>query len=164
TSKVTITASGGTPGYTYAYKQDGVAPVAADYVASNVADLNPTTNANWDVYIKDANGCIFPLNVAIDTDDTPGVTAFVSNQCSGSGSSFTITATPSATSLAPLTYGIGGTTGAFQSSPVFSVSAGTYTVWIKDANGCTSPSAAVTVYPQLTASAAVTRELSCSPT
>ncbi|PXY38637.1 hypothetical protein DMB65_21940, partial [Flavobacterium cheongpyeongense] len=42
--------------------------------------------------------------------------------------------------------------------------AGTYTVWIKDANGCTSPSAAVTVYPQLTASAAVTRELSCSPT
>ncbi|PXY38654.1 hypothetical protein DMB65_21855, partial [Flavobacterium cheongpyeongense] len=42
TSKVTITASGGTPGYTYAYKQDGVAPVAADYVASNVADLNPT--------------------------------------------------------------------------------------------------------------------------
>ncbi|MBZ4044792.1 hypothetical protein, partial [Flavobacterium hibisci] len=59
TSKVTITATGGTPTYTYAYKQDGVAAVASDYVASNSADLNPSTNANWDVWVKDANGCTF---------------------------------------------------------------------------------------------------------
>uniref|UniRef100_UPI0013D07D2D hypothetical protein n=1 Tax=Flavobacterium fluviatile TaxID=1862387 RepID=UPI0013D07D2D len=53
TSKVTVTAAGGTPGYTYAYKQNNVAPVAADYVASNSADLNPTTNTEWDVWVKD---------------------------------------------------------------------------------------------------------------
>ncbi|MEL1253788.1 hypothetical protein AAEO57_08375, partial [Flavobacterium sp. DGU38] len=57
TSKVTVTAAGGTPGYTYAYKQNNVAPVAADYVASNSADLNPATNTQWDVWVKDLNGC-----------------------------------------------------------------------------------------------------------
>uniref|UniRef100_UPI001AD6F449 hypothetical protein n=1 Tax=Flavobacterium fluviatile TaxID=1862387 RepID=UPI001AD6F449 len=62
-----------------------------------------------------------------------------------------------------LTYGIGGATGSFQSSPTFTVSAGTYTVWVKDGNGCTASATPITVYPQLTATSAVTRELSCLP-
>ncbi|MBZ4044799.1 hypothetical protein, partial [Flavobacterium hibisci] len=130
----------GTPGYTYAYKQDGVAPVASDYVASNSADLNPATNANWDVWVKDLNGCTFKVDVAIAIDNAPTVTVSVDNQCTGSVSGFTLTATGAG--LSPLSYSIGGATGTFQSSPVFTVSAGTYTVHVKDANGCIVPSAA----------------------
>ncbi|MBZ4044812.1 hypothetical protein, partial [Flavobacterium hibisci] len=67
------------------YKQDGVAAVASDYVASNSADLNPSTNANWDVWVKDANGCTFKVDVAVERDSTPSLTVSVDNQCTGSG-------------------------------------------------------------------------------
>ncbi|MFD2041435.1 hypothetical protein ACFSJW_18860, partial [Flavobacterium artemisiae] len=77
------------------------------------------------------------------------------------GSTFTITAT--ATGLAPLTYSIDGTN--FQPSATFTVAAGSYTVTVKDKNGCTaSAPAATVVYPQLTAVGGVTKELDCTST
>ncbi|PXY44886.1 SprB repeat-containing protein, partial [Flavobacterium hydrophilum] len=165
-SQITVTATGGTPAYTYAYAINPSAVPTSAYASGSVFTIDTNSGANlaWDIYVKDANGCIAKRRVDIISDNTPSLTVSVDNQCTGSGSGFTITATPSSTSLAPLSYSIGGATGTFQSSPVFTVSAGTYTVHIKDANGCTVPSAAVTVYPQLTATSAVTRELSCSPT
>jgi hypothetical protein len=60
------------------------------------------------------NGCVTMTNVTIISDPLPGLTVAVDNQCSGSGSTFTITA-PTAASLTPLT-GIGGPTGTFQTS------------------------------------------------
>ncbi|PXY38663.1 chromophore lyase, partial [Flavobacterium cheongpyeongense] len=162
TSKVTITASGGTPGYTYAYKQDGVAPVAADYVASNVADLNPTTNANWDVYVKDANGCIFPLNVAIDTDNAPTAVTAIGSGCLGSVGGYIITATTTG-GTGTLTYSINAGA-SYQASNVFPITAaGIYTIRVKDANGCTANSDAVTVSPQLTVSAVLNKDITCNP-
>jgi hypothetical protein len=61
-----------------------------------------------------------------------------------------------------LTYGIGGPTGTFQTSPTFSVPAGTYTVSIKDKNGCITAASPIVVYPRLTAAAVVTKTLDCS--
>jgi hypothetical protein len=63
-----------------------------------------------------------------------------------------------------LTYGIGGPTGTFQTSPTFSVPAGTYTVSIKDKNGCITAASPTVVYPRLTAAAVVTKTLDCSST
>jgi hypothetical protein len=97
TSKVTVTPAGGTASYTYAYKQDGVAPLPADYIASNVANLDPIVNANWDIWVKDAKGCTFKLDIVIVKDPSPTVTATATGQCLGVGS-YTITAN-----------GIGGT-------------------------------------------------------
>jgi hypothetical protein len=91
----------------------------------------------------------------------PSVTAVVNNQCTGSSSTFTITAT--GTGLAPLTYSKDGTN--FQTSNVFNVAAGTYTISVKDKNGCiASAPAATIVYPQLTVAGTVTKELDCSAT
>ncbi|MFB9106945.1 hypothetical protein ACFFVK_00010, partial [Flavobacterium gyeonganense] len=165
-SQITVTATGGTPAYTYAYAINPSTVPTSAYASGSVFTIDTNSGANlaWDIYVKDANGCTAKRTVNITPDGTPSLTVSVDNQCTGSGSGFTITATPSSTSLAPLSYSIGGATGTFQSSPVFTVSAGTYTVHIKDANGCVVPSSAVTVYPQLTATSAVTRELSCSPT
>jgi hypothetical protein len=105
-----------------------------------VVDTNLATNY-WDVYVKD--NCVHD-NVTI-ISDPPGLTVAVDNQCSGSGSTFTITAIPTAASLTPLTY-IGGPTGTFQTSPTFSVPAGTYTVSIKDKNGCITAASPVCIH------------------
>ncbi|TGD58628.1 T9SS type B sorting domain-containing protein [Flavobacterium humi] len=158
-AQVTVLGSGGTPAYTYAFVQDGALPVLADYTASNSAVLNPATNTQWDVYVKDANGCFTFIDVTIATDPTPTVTlpTFATDQCTSAGTSFTFTAT--GTGVAPLTYSIGGV---FQSSPTFVVSAsGTYTVTIKDGNGCTA-TASIVIYQPIGITPAITALTSCA--
>ncbi|WP_406844828.1 T9SS type B sorting domain-containing protein [Flavobacterium soyae] len=163
-SQITITATGGTPNYTYAFAKSPSTVPSSAYGASNVLTVDTNSGADlvWDVYVKDANGCIAKSTVTVILDAMPAITnVTVNNQCTASGSGFTITAT--ATGLAPLTYGIAGPTGAFQTSNIFTVAAGTYTVYVKDKNGCiTSAPAATVVYPQLTAAGTVTKELDCT--
>lgn len=155
TSKVTVTANGGTPNYTYSFVQNN-AP-AGSYTASNTANLDPTVNLNWDVYVKDANGCIKKLDIIIAKDPTPTVTASVPNQCTSNGSSYTITAVGSG-GVGTLSYSIGS---GFQSSPNFSVTTpGDYTVTVRDANLCIGTTT-VTVYPFLTSTAVLTKDLTC---
>ncbi|WP_431245052.1 beta strand repeat-containing protein [Flavobacterium sp. P21] len=166
---ITATATGGTTNYSYAVKQGAVAPLASDYGANNVltVDTNSGANMSWTVYVKDANGCTDSFPVSLSTDPTPSVTAVLSNQCTGTGSNFTITATGSSTDptlSASLVYGINGINGGFSTNNVFNVPAGTYTVWVKDANGCTATAAPITVNPQLTAVANVTKQLDCTAT
>ena len=164
-SQITITATGGTPNYTYAFAKSPSAVPSSAYGNSNILTVDTNSGADlvWDVYVKDANGCIAKSTATVILDAMPSVTATVNNQCTGSASTFTITAT--GTGLAPLTYGINGPTGAFQSSNTFTVATGTYTVYVKDKNGCiASAPAATIVYPQLTVAGTVTKELDCSAT
>src|SRR5690606_6072769 len=60
-SQITVTANGGTPNYTYAAVISGnPAPSDAAYASGNIITVNTNSGANliWDVYVKDANGCI----------------------------------------------------------------------------------------------------------
>jgi gliding motility-associated-like protein len=165
TAKVIVTAGGGTPfagnTYSYAFKQNNVAPTASDYGTVFTANLNPTTNLNWDVWVKDAKGCETKLDVTIAKDLAPTVTATVQNQCTGSGSLFTIKAVGSG-GVGAYTYTIN--TGAAPTGALldtFTVAAGTYTITVKDANGCPN-NTIVTVNAVLTASAILTKNLTCS--
>ncbi|OCB71456.1 gliding motility-associated C-terminal domain-containing protein [Flavobacterium glycines] len=164
-SQITITASGGTTNYTYAAViSGGTAPTTYSNSKIVTVDTNSGNNLSWDVYVKDANGCIEFTTVTISTDPLPTVNtpALASNQCTAS-TAFTFTAT--GTGIAPLNYSInGGLT--YQSSPTFTVNtAGSYTVTIKDANGCTATSNNPTiVYPKLTLSAVLNKDITCSPT
>ncbi|KRB54849.1 hypothetical protein ASD98_17590 [Flavobacterium sp. Root186] len=162
-SQITVTAAGGTPNYTYAFAKSPSTVPSSTYGNSAVLTVDTNSGADlvWDVYVKDANGCTTKNTVTIATDNLPSVTAAINNQCTGSGNSFTITAT--GTGLAPLTYSIDGTS--YQTSNIFNVAAGTYTVSVKDKNGCiASAPAATVVYPQLTAVGSVTKELDCTVT
>ena len=160
TSQVTVTASGGTPNYLYSFVQDGVS--AGTYTSSNSANLDPSTNLNWDVYVKDANNCITKLDVAIAKDVLPSVTATAAGQCLGAGS-YTITATGSG-GVGTLTYSINNG-GSYQTGNTFVVTtAGIYIIRVKDANGCTADSAPVVVAPQLTMSAVLNKDITCNPT
>ena len=163
-SQITATAGGGTASYTYAAVISGnLAPLAGAYGSSNVlnVDTNSAADLVWDVYVRDANGCITTNTVTIISDVLPTVTTppLASNQCTVS-SGFTFTAT--GTGLAPLTYSINGVT--FQSSPTFTVNTpGSYTVTIKDKNGCTATSPTPTVvYAPLDTNAILTKDLTCS--
>src|SRR5690606_25753230 len=101
---VTVQASGGTAPYRYAFVEDGVAPVLADYTTSNSSVLDPTTNTNWDVWVMDANDCTFMIDVVIATDPLPTITvpAFASNQCNLTNDPYTFTVT-NPTGIAPFT-------------------------------------------------------------
>jgi len=157
-AQVTVKASGGTPAYTYAFVQDGMAPVLANYTASTSAVLDPATNLNWDVWVKDANGCTFMIDVVVAEDAMPTVTApaFAADQCTSGGNSYSFTV--AGTGVAPLQYSIG--TG-FQSSPTFTVSApGTYTITVRDANGCTATDT-IDILAPLTATAVAAVQPSC---
>jgi len=127
-------------------------------------DTNSASNLAWDVYVKDANGCTTRTTVTVISDALPSISSVsVPNQCTASGSTFTITATASPTSLTPVTFDLSATGSFTNTTGVFTVSAGTYTVYIKDKNGCVVAAPAPTVvYPRLTASAAVTKTLDCS--
>ncbi|WP_308990629.1 T9SS type B sorting domain-containing protein [Mariniflexile litorale] len=152
----------GTPGaYTFAFVQDGVTPSSTNYTSNNVANLNPSTNVLWDVYVKDINGCTAQLDVTISTDPSPLIDSIVvSNQCTGTtATGFTVNATASG-GVGTLEFSIGGaynTTGEFTGVP-----AGTYTLSVKDANNCIETQV-FTIYAPLTAQAVLTKDLTCAP-
>ncbi|MRX69311.1 T9SS type B sorting domain-containing protein, partial [Flavobacterium resistens] len=135
---ITVTATGGTPAYSYA----AVAHLAAAptvYSTDNkiVVDTNNGTVLAWDVYVKDFNGCATLVQTQnISTAPLPsGITANVASQCpSATGTyDFTVNVT---SGVGPFEYSIGG---GFQASPTFSVnSSGSYDIIVKDANGCTT--------------------------
>ncbi|THD69323.1 T9SS type B sorting domain-containing protein [Robertkochia marina] len=131
-AQVVVRGRGGTAPYTYAFVQDGVAPVAGDYTPSASAVLDPAININWDVWVMDTNGCTESLDVTIAAD--PDVTISLltpPDQCANGSYTFEV----AGTGLGTLEYSIG--TG-FQTSGTFTVNTpGTYTVTVRDENGCT---------------------------
>ncbi|MNQ35957.1 hypothetical protein D3C85_494640 [compost metagenome] len=133
---ITVTATGGTPAYSYAAVVSGAAaPTTFSTDNKIVVDTNNGTRLAWDVYVKDFNGCTTLVKTQnILTDALPSaITANVTSQCPSATGTYEIVV--SATGKAPLQYSIG--TG-FQSSPSFQVnSSGSYDVTVKDGNGCT---------------------------
>ncbi len=165
-SQITVTATGGTPNYRYAVVIAGAAaPAPASFVNTNVltVDTNSGADLNWDVYVADANNCPFTVPVTIISNGTPTVTTppLASNQCTAT-TAYTFTASGSG-GLAPLEYSINGGV-SFQSSPTFTVNAAaSYTVTVRDANGCTATSTTTTdVFEPLNANAVLTKDLTCS--
>ncbi|PXX27855.1 SprB repeat-containing protein, partial [Arenibacter sp. ARW7G5Y1] len=156
-AQVTVNATGGNGGYTYAFVQDGDSPLG-NYTPSASDILDPATNLNWDVWVKDAKDCTYKIDVVIAEDPMPTVSlpAYADDQCTSNGTSYTFTAT--GTGVAPLKYSIGN---GFQSSGIFTVSApGTYTVTVRDANGCTVTDT-IDILPPLAAAAVATTQPSC---
>lgn len=158
TAQITINATGGTSNYSYAaVVANATAPTT--YITSNIVsvDTNSGSNLSWDVYVKDANGCIEKTTVSITSDPLPTVTASIPNQCTSNGSSYTISAIGSG-GVGTLSYSIGS---GFQTTSSFTVTTpGTYTVTVRDANLCTGTTT-VTVYPFLTSTAVLTKDLTC---
>lgn len=125
---ITAVATGGTAPFLYSLN-------GSTYQTGNL--FTALTPGNYTVYVKDGNGCVSTATAVIG--DQPGPTMSsnsTSSTCNNNNGSITATASGG---TAPLQFSITGTT--YQSSNVFNaLSAGNYTVYVKDANGCTATS------------------------
>jgi SprB repeat len=121
---ITATGSGGTAPYSYSIN-------GGAYFSSGV--FNNLTAGNYAVTVKDATGCTTGANITLTNPSAPVASAIVeATSCNSNNGSITANATGG---IAPLEYSINGTT--FQSSNSFTgLPAGSYTLYVKDANGC----------------------------
>jgi gliding motility-associated-like protein len=147
TGIIVVNAAGGTPAYTYA--MDG-----STYGTLNIfAGLTAGTHV---ANVKDANGCVYTDTITLTQptaihDDS---VSMIKPLCNGaSNGSITVYASGGVT---PYTYALG--TGAYGSSHTFTgLATGTYTLHVKDANGCIKDTTVSLLQPTvIVPSAAVT--------
>jgi hypothetical protein len=131
TGTITVTASGGTG--TLTYSKDGT-----NFQSSN--QFTGLAAGNYTITVKDANGCTATTN-QVTIVSPPPLQLGVGEACTnGSVGSLTVTASGG---TGTLTYSKDGTN--FQTSNVFTgLTAGDYTITVKDANGCTRNDLTVT--------------------
>ena len=122
----TATPSGGTPGYTYLWSN---------------GDVNQTANnlgaGTYTVIVTDANGCSSFTTVTVSTINGPSTTSSVLSNVDCNGNSTGSATTTPSLGTPGYTYSwspIGGNGQTANNLP-----AGTYTVIVTDANGCTIP-------------------------
>jgi hypothetical protein len=131
TGTITVTASGGTG--TLSYSKDGT-----NFQASN--EFTGLTPGSYTITVKDANSCTTTTN-QVTIVAPPPLELGVGEVCTnGNVGSITVTASGG---TGTLTYSKDGTN--FQASNVFTgLTAGDYTITVKDANGCTRNDLTVT--------------------
>jgi len=123
---ITVTATGGTPTYTYSF-DDGLT-----FSSSNVS--GPLLPGNYTVIVKDGNGCLTTKIILVNNIVGPEtLTAVVTNAaCGANDGTITLTAsggTPDYQySADDITYQV--------SEILTGFGAGTFTVWVRDANLC----------------------------
>ncbi len=135
TGTITVTASGGTgtPGYSI----DG----GTTYQSTGSFTVNAGT---YTIRVRDANGCTKDTTLTV-TQPAPLATPAVitAATCNAGNGSIVITASGGAS---PFEYSINGGT-SYQNSGSFSVTAGSYTIRVRDANGCTKDTTVIVTEP-----------------
>ena len=153
TGSASVSPSGGTPGYTYAWSNGGTG-----------ASISSVPAGNYNVVVTDANGCNVTSNTVTVSQpaSAPNATASVSSNVSCSGAS-TGSASVSPSGGTPgytYAWNNGGT-----GSSISSITAGNYNVVVTDANGCNVTSNTVTVSQPASApnaTASVSSNVTCS--
>lgn len=119
---VIATATGGTGAYTYNLNGG---------VYGNTSNFNNLSAGTYTVGVQDANGCVQTFQTTV-VEPTQIVASAVSTPSTGSNGTVTVSATGG---NMPYTYSINGIN--FYSGVLFSnLAPGTYTVSVKDVNGC----------------------------
>jgi gliding motility-associated-like protein len=147
----TVTANGGTPGYTYSWS---TAPVQTTATASNL------TAGTYTVTVTDLNLCTTNTTVTITATAAPGVTISSQNNVSCNGGNNGDATAAGNGGVSPYTYSWNTTpvqTGATASN----LAAGTYTVTVMDQSSCTA-TASVTITEPTALSVSVTAQTNVS--
>lgn len=150
TGKIVVAGSGGTP--SYQYSKDDV-----NFVTSGT--FGTLTAGSYTIKTKDSRGCLNSQTVTLNQPTvltaTPSITKNIT--CFG-GNDGTINVLAGG-GTSPYTYSANGTT--YQNGANFSFEIGTYSFWVKDANGCIKTTNSLTltqptdIVPSLTAKTAV---------
>lgn len=150
--EITITANGGTPGYTYSIDN------GATYVAgSNFTGL---AEGNFELMVQDVNNCPATGTQLVTDQPSPVITMLskTNPSCNGDANGeIVVTATGGTGALA---YSVNG--GAPQASATLTgIAAGTHTVTITDGNGCTDTETIVLTEPDVLSLTSVETPLTC---
>ncbi|MHC0442836.1 T9SS type B sorting domain-containing protein [Flavobacterium sp. 3-210] len=132
---VTVKAMGGTGPYLYAAAASPAVPTAFGH--SNVLEL-AGSESDWNITVKDANGCTFQLNKNIARDQDPVVALSVVDRCAGQNE-FAIHIAEIQSGKTPYSIRInnaGFTPIGALPYDITGLSAGDYTIAVKDDNGC----------------------------
>jgi hypothetical protein len=149
TGEITVSVNGGTPGFTYLWS-NGATTATIDSLAAGTYTLTVT----------DANNCQVIGSVIVSEPAALAVnTSMVSPLCFG-GSNGTATATPSG-GITPYTYSW-STLPAQTSATATGLSAGTYSVVVVDANGCTASADVTVTQPDSIALNAIVDHVLCN--
>ena len=152
---LTITASGGTPGYTYSWNPGG----SLSTTTGSVVIANPGTTQTYNVSVTDALGCVTTDTVMVNVTASPTVTS-VANSAICNGSSATLNAGGANTYTWNPGNLVGGTQIVNPTSTTIYTVIGTNTL-----SGCTNSAiTTVTVNPLPTVNAGPTRTLTCANT
>ena len=145
----TASASGGTMPYSYLWSN-----------AATTASITGVPAGTYTVYITDANGCTSMSSVTVTEPTALIASAIVDSNASCNG--FANGGATASASGGTMPYSYLWSNAATTAS-ITGVPAGTYTVYITDANGCTSMSSATITEPTaLIASAVVDSNASCN--
>ncbi|WP_100616367.1 beta strand repeat-containing protein, partial [Confluentibacter citreus] len=162
-AQVTLNTTGGTGPYQYAAGAAGFIPSISDFGTSNVINLDYNIRTNWDIVVRDANGCEVRLNETIDIDPEPVITATLNTQCDISEGNFAIDVALTTSGISPYAFSING--GSFQTRTapftISNLSSGTHTIEVRDANGCGNL-VSVDIEPPLGITTSLTGIVSCS--
>ncbi|MDD2675563.1 MAG: T9SS type B sorting domain-containing protein [Flavobacterium sp.] len=160
-SQITVgPVTGGTGVYTYAAAPNGdPAPTTYNNTPILTVDTVNGTILTWDVYVRDANGCVGIEPVTIVNDAAPTIVA-PSAQCFVGTPIVIDLSLLSTVSVGPAQfYTVNGST---QTNPTYTITtAGTYNLSVTDANGCISNVVSYILRPQLTLQADMTQDLTC---
>ncbi len=153
--------TGGTGTYTYAVQLGGTVtpPAVGSYSTNAILTVDTNLTAlSWDVYVKDANGCIAMQNVSVVSDAAPTIVAPAA-QCYVGTSLTTDLDLVTTTYNGTKSYTVDGI--AIGTSIATFTTPGTYVLGVKDDNGCEA-FVNYTIEPQLLANAVLTKDLYCA--
>lgn len=146
---ISLLASGGTA--PYEYSQDGT-------TFGTESDFISLTAGSYSFVIRDASGCTTTVSETIVEPDLLMLTLQPTNiSCNGAADG---TITPTTTGgTAPFEYSLDGTS--FQSGVFNGQSAGTYTLTVRDANGCTESALVTLTEPLILSASSTVAYVSC---
>ncbi|WP_408032583.1 DUF6923 family protein, partial [Tenacibaculum xiamenense] len=164
---LTITASGGDGNYQYAIITSG-SGTTPTYVATNSFAI--TNSDDYDFFVQDGSGCSYTSTVNVGETTSPSFTTDVNQPaCNGDTGSINVTISDG---VAPYTIAFtdnttSTTTTSTQSGTTIlfdSLTSGTYTVQVTDANNCTQTPVDVTINALTTvaSTASITQDYTCT--
>jgi gliding motility-associated-like protein len=156
-----VACNGGTNGTINLTPTGGTAPYTFNWGGGiTTEDRTGLAAGTYTVIITDANGCTGTVNATVTQPATPvSATTVVTNIACNGGSNGSINLTPSGGS-SPYTFNWGG---GITTEDRTGLAAGTYTVIITDANGCTGTVNATVTQPATAVSATtVVTNISCN--
>ena len=153
----------GTAPYTYQLTTSATAPLATDPAWASANTFNRDAGSYF-VHVMDAYGCIVSSPVVVlPQDPAPVVALNLTNQCTSAEGSFEIEVSLPTAGIAPYSFSING--GAFQTRTapftITNLTSGTYTVEVRDANGCGNLDT-ITIEPPIGITPAITAQPTCA--